>query len=72
MIGEIRRCTPEQLRALLQRGWTRAIAEVHIHHTWRPTHDQWRGERTVRAKDPIDEIDIAIRLQAMQLLSRLL
>jgi hypothetical protein len=29
--------------------WTRKIDAVHIHHTWRPNHAQWKGLESVRA-----------------------
>ena len=28
-------------------SWTRQITAVHVHHTWRPTHADFRGERTI-------------------------
>jgi Caspase domain/N-acetylmuramoyl-L-alanine amidase len=49
MLGTITQIDPEQLRLLLQRGWTRRIDAVHVHHTWRPNHAQWRGQSTVEA-----------------------
>lgn len=49
MLGDIRQLTLEQFASLLMRPWRRRITEVHIHHTWQPTHGQWRGEQTVRA-----------------------
>lgn len=30
-------------------GWTREVSAVHVHHTWRPSHTQWRGEASVEA-----------------------
>lgn len=29
--------------------WQRQITTVHLHHTWRPNHAQWRGQATVEA-----------------------
>jgi caspase domain-containing protein/N-acetylmuramoyl-L-alanine amidase-like protein len=49
MIGAITRIDPDQLHLLLQRAWVRRIGSVHIHHTWRPSQAQWRGESTVEA-----------------------
>ena len=49
MIGTITQIDQDQLRLLLQRGWTRRINAIHIHHTWRPNHAQWRGKSTVEA-----------------------
>ena len=49
MLGAIARIDAEQLRLLLARSWVRRISAVHIHHTWRPNHAQWRGQSTVEA-----------------------
>ncbi|HQR10726.1 MAG TPA: caspase family protein [Casimicrobiaceae bacterium] len=49
MLGNIAQIDHEQLRLLLHRGWLRRINAVHLHHTWRPNHAQWRGVRTVQA-----------------------
>lgn len=49
MIGAIRQIDRQQLAALLARPWARRIASVHVHHTWRPAHADWRGEATVEA-----------------------
>lgn len=49
MLGTITQIDHDQLRLLLQRGWTRRITSVHVHHTWRPNHSQWRGQSTVEA-----------------------
>lgn len=29
--------------------WTRAIDEVHVHGTWKPTHADWKGEPSMQA-----------------------
>ena len=49
MLGTIAQIDHEQLRLLLSRGWVRRIKSVHIHHTWRPNHAQWKGQSTVEA-----------------------
>ncbi len=49
MLGALAQIDHDQLRLLLQRGWVRRIDAVHIHHTWRPGHAQWRGLATVEA-----------------------
>ncbi len=49
MLGNIAQIDQDQLRLLLQRGWSRRITSVHLHHTWRPNHAQWRGRSTVEA-----------------------
>ena len=49
MIGTIRQIDRQQLAALLTRPWARRIASVHVQHTWRPAHADWRGEATVDA-----------------------
>jgi hypothetical protein len=28
--------------------WKRDITAVHVHHTWRPNHSQWKGEASIR------------------------
>jgi hypothetical protein len=38
----------EDLAALLQRfPFRRRISSVHMHHTWRPNHAQWRGHDSI-------------------------
>ncbi len=49
MIGTIRQIDRQQLAALLARPWARRIASVHVQHTWRPAHADWRGQATVDA-----------------------
>ena len=49
MIGTIRQIDHQQLAALLTRPWARRIASIHVHHTWRPAHADWRGEATMDA-----------------------
>ena len=49
MIGSIKLIDFDQFNLLLSRSWVRRIAAVHIHHTWRPKHAQWRGQATVEA-----------------------
>jgi hypothetical protein len=49
MIGTIRQIDRQQLAALLSRPWARRVASVHVQHTWRPAHADWRGEATVDA-----------------------
>lgn len=49
MLGTIERIDAKQLRLLLAHGWARRINAVHVHHTWRPNHAQWRGQPTVEA-----------------------
>jgi hypothetical protein len=52
MPSEIRRLTSDQFVALLQAvtpGLTRRITGVHLHHTWRPTQSQFRGQATIEA-----------------------
>ena len=52
MPSEIRRLTTDQFVALLQTArpeLTRKITAVHLHHTWRPTQSQFRGQATIEA-----------------------
>ena len=49
MIGTLRQIDRQQLAALLTRSWARRIASVHVHHTWRPAHADWRAEATLGA-----------------------
>ncbi|HEX6083137.1 MAG TPA: caspase family protein [Thermoanaerobaculia bacterium] len=44
-----RNITVEQFARMLSFPWRRKIDAVHIHHTWRPTHAQWKGLESVRA-----------------------
>ena len=38
----------EQFEVLLNKfDFTRKVDAVHMHHTWRPNHAQWRGEETI-------------------------
>lgn len=42
------RLTPEQFEQLLQKfPFTRKIDAVHMHHTWRPRHADFRGHDTI-------------------------
>jgi hypothetical protein len=42
--------TLEQFGDLLDRfAFSRTIDAIHMHHTWRPNHAQWRGEPSIRA-----------------------
>ena len=42
--------TLDEFADLLQRlDFTRRIDAVHMHHTWRPNHAQYRGESTIEA-----------------------
>ena len=29
--------------------WQRDKTEIHVHHTWRPNHAQYQGERSIIA-----------------------
>jgi hypothetical protein len=52
MAAEIRRLTSDQFAALLQAAaptLTRRIDAVHLHHTWRPTRSQFKGQSTLEA-----------------------
>jgi hypothetical protein len=49
MIGTIRQIDRQQLAALLTRSWARRVASIHVQHTWRPAHADWRGGSTVDA-----------------------
>ena len=52
MPSETRRLTTAQFIALLQTvstKLTRKISAVHLHHTWRPTQSQFRGQATIDA-----------------------
>ena len=49
MLGNISQLTFEQFSLLLSKEWVRRVTSVHIHHTWRPTANQWRGQSTVVA-----------------------
>ena len=52
MPAEIHRLTTEQFAALLELArprLTRTITSVHLHHTWRPTQSQFKGQATVEA-----------------------
>lgn len=38
----------EGLRDFVERfQWRRTVTEVHLHHTWRPTQQQYRGPSTI-------------------------
>ncbi len=42
--------TIEQFEALVKNyNWKRKINAVHMHHTWRPNHAQYRGHATIQA-----------------------
>jgi hypothetical protein len=44
-----RKISVEQFARMLEAfPWRRKIDAVHIHHTWRPNHAQWRGLESVR------------------------
>ncbi|HYO77077.1 MAG TPA: caspase family protein [Thermoanaerobaculia bacterium] len=44
-----RKISIEQFARMLELfSWNRKIDAVHIHHTWRPTHAQWKGLESVR------------------------
>ena len=49
MIGVIRQIDHQQLAALVSRPPGRRISSVHLHHSWRPAHVDWRGQPTVEA-----------------------
>lgn len=50
MPAPFQQLTIEQFAALLQRfPFTRTINAVHMHHTWRPNHSQYRGHDTIVA-----------------------
>jgi hypothetical protein len=52
MPAEIRRLTVSQFVTLLQAvasTLTRKIDAVHLHHTWRPTRSQFKGQSTIEA-----------------------
>ena len=52
MPSEIRRLTTDQFLALLEatkKDLTRTIGAVHLHHTWRPTQSQFKGQATIEA-----------------------
>ncbi len=52
MPSPIRRLTTSQFVALLQAvqpTLTRKISAVHLHHTWRPTQSQFKGQATIEA-----------------------
>lgn len=45
-----RRLTAVQFSYLMDRTLlSRHIDAVHVHHTWKPAHDDWRGEATLTA-----------------------
>jgi len=49
--GKVRnfsRLTTEQVKQLLK-NTKRKITQIHIHHTWKPTKEDYRGEETIRA-----------------------
>lgn len=39
---------PEFVRLLSRFPFQRNVSAVHLHHTWRPRGDQWRGRETLR------------------------
>lgn len=39
---------PDFAEEVMNFGWKRRINEVHFHHTWRPNHDQWKGEASMK------------------------
>ena len=42
------RLSPDQFEQLLQKfPFTRKIDAVHMHHTWRPRHGDFRGHETI-------------------------
>ena len=50
MPSKIRRLTTQQLVALLEAArpeLKRSIDAVHLHHTWRPTQSQFKGQATI-------------------------
>lgn len=49
MIGEIELMSVEQVSSLLTLKRRRRISSIHIHHTYRPTVGDWRGEESVAA-----------------------
>lgn len=50
MLEPIRKLSITQLRAILADTYLdRRITEIHLHHTWRPTRAQDRGQATVEA-----------------------
>jgi hypothetical protein len=40
---------PEFVRLLARFPFERRITGVHLHHTWRPRRDEWRGHETLQA-----------------------
>lgn len=50
MNAPIRKLDLEEFALLVSNyPWQRDITSVHLHHTWRPNHAQWRGQATVEA-----------------------
>ena len=49
MVGNLSQIDRQQLTALLSCPRARRIDSVHVHHTWRPTLADWRGEATLAA-----------------------
>jgi hypothetical protein len=48
MPAPFKRVSLEQFAGILERfQFTRAINAVHMHHTWRPNHQQFRGHDTI-------------------------
>ena len=49
MIGNVSQIDRQQLTAILSCPRARRIDSIHLHHTWRPTRADWRGEATLEA-----------------------
>lgn len=50
MSWPITQLTVDEFEVLLRSlDFSRSITSVHLHHTWRPNHAQWRGRATVEA-----------------------
>ncbi|MCB2377076.1 caspase family protein [Hymenobacter sp. BT635] len=50
MAGRFKKLTLDEFAALVDRfPFTRRINAVHMHHTWRPNHSQYRGEASIEA-----------------------
>lgn len=49
MMGVVKQIDHQQLAALVSRPPARRISGVHLHHSWRPAHVDWRGQETIEA-----------------------
>ena len=39
---------PDFVRLLARFAFERAVTEIHLHHTWRPRAEEWRGHETLQ------------------------